>query len=598
MKKFKKNIYHISRKLKILMCLQIILLTVSFMLILFFYWQNTKLQQNNTIYQLNNTLLLHMNSTMEKLNSATRFPVAHIVDRYHDPLLTYLCNPNHGGLTETDFYRIFFNRTSEVSVQFPEVESVLLFDTEGVLLDSKTIYNLYLPTHNYSFSTWYQNCLNYNGKIYILTDSEIDDLGVRKTSQNLYGARVIYDSTSIKPICISLIGIRATDIPVTFEATKKFSDQTFAIFDSSGKLFFGDSNISIDLNSLQHSQKKEYQFVRSENGKQYVYHISYSANANDSYSVIRTPKTPLIVAQIQSVLFVFVSEILIIFLNIIIFNGIIGSINRPLARLINMCNEIGKGNFSIRIPCSQNDELAYLTNSFNSMCSQVQELISEVYVKTLTKKNLELQMLRSQINPHFLYNTLENMRMTSYTQGYTELSEMCLLLSKVLRYGVTNQAELVSVKTELEHLQYYITLLNFCFPRLNTSIYVDEDIMNYHIIKLILQPLVENSVNHAGKETQHPMNIQIWGYAEQNDLLFIVSDDGVGIPHEQLENIRTSLDDENDTVHGIGLKNIHRRIRLYYGDNYGIVINSSPGRGTSVTVRIPNTLPIQEEQHD
>ena len=86
--------------------------------------------------------------------------------------------------------------------------------------------------------------------------------------------------------------------------------------------------------------------------------------------------------------------------------------------------------------------------------------------------------------------------------------------------------------------------------------------------------------------------------AEQSDLLFIVSDDGVGIPHEQLENIRTSLDDENDTVHGIGLKNIHRRIRLYYGDNYGIVINSSPGRGTSVTVRIPNTLPIQEEQHD
>ena len=199
-------------------------------------------------------------------------------------------------------------------------------------------------------------------------------------------------------------------------------------------------------------------------------------------------------------------------------------------------------------------------------------------------------MLRSQINPHFLYNTLENMRMSAYTKGYVELSEMCLLLSKVLRYGVSEQSRLVSVREELEHLKDYTDLLHYCLPGLQVHVFVDEMILDYSIIKVILQPLVENSVNHASKNSRSSIQIQIWGYEENTDLLFTVSDNGDGIEASYLQEIIDALDNENDTSHGIGLKNIHRRIRLYYGEHYGLTIKSSPGRGTSVTVRLPKSL--------
>lgn len=588
----RKNIYRISKKLRILMILEILLLTSAYLLIVASYNQNQKLQQNNSIYNLNHTLLLYTNSALETLDTTTAFPLAHIEDRYQDPLLIYLTKEDHGGISQTDFYRVFLKRTEEISIQFPDVESVILFDMEGNLLDSKIIYNLHLPAGNYSSGSWYQNCLDASGKLYILNNDEISYLGLRNTVQNVYGVRVLYDHLTMKPMCISLICLRAADIPVFFETNKSFEEQNYCLFDSSGREFFGNSDISLDLEDLSVSRKRDYYLERREDDMNYLYHISYSAEAGGSYSVIRTPSHLLLKNRIHSTAWILLCGFVVILLNIMVFVGIIRSINRPLVRLVNMCHEIGKGNFSVRIPCSQDDELSYLTNSLNSMSDQVQQLIDEVYIKDITKHNLELQMLRSQINPHFLYNTLENMRMSAYTQGCTELSDMCLLLSKVLRYGVTNQANLVTVREELEQLKNYTDLLHSCFPQLQISVFADEGIMEYHIIKVIFQPLIENSVNHAVQIPQQPIHIQVWGYEEDNDLIFIISDNGNGIEKQYLEELRESLNDENDTSHGIGLKNIHRRIRLYYGEDYGLVITSSPGKGTSVTMRIPKTNAI------
>lgn len=585
--KKEKKLYRVSIKLRILMAVEFLLLTSAYLLILFFYLQNCRLQQNTSIYNLNHTLLLHANSVLEKLDTASGFPLAHIADRYNDPLLKYLVEKNHGGITQTDFYRFFYNRTNEVFIQFPEVESIILLDKEGNLLDSKTVYNLYLPAGDYSSGAWYENCKKKAGKLYILNEEEVSYLGWRQTSQNLHAARILYDHLTLKPICITLIGIRAADIPITFETDKLFDAQQYAIYDSSCRQFIGNLEAFPGQDALLASRSGDYYQTHREAGITYLYHISYSSKAGGSYSVIRTPYRLLLWEQFRTVFGILVGGLALIILNISIFGGIIGSINRPLAQLVNMCEEIGHGNFSVRIPCSQTDELSYLTNSLNSMSAQVQQLIEEVYIRSLTERDLELQMLRSQINPHFLYNTLENMRMSAYTQGYLELSEMCLLLSKVLRYGVTNQSSLVCVKEELEHLKDYTALLQYCLPQLQISICVDEKLYEDRMIKVIFQPLVENSANHAGKDMRHPVHIQVWGYEEKKDLIFVVSDNGNGMDKHYLEELRLSLDEVENTRYGIGLKNIHRRIRLYYGDQYGLVINSSPGRGTSVTVRIP-----------
>lgn len=587
MKKF-YNFYKVSKKLRLLMVLEILLLTVSFILILFFYMQNYTTQQSNTIYHMNQSLLIQTNSVIEKMDNSLDFPLAHIADRYDDPLLRYLIEHDHGDISETDFYRVFAMRVSEVSIQIPDLESLFLFDTDGNLLNGKIIYNRYIPLKNYSDGRWYQNTIQEAGKIHILRKEEIEYFGLRNTSKNIYGARLLYDYLTLKPICMTLMSIRATDIPVTFETTKEFSEQQYALFDSSGQKLIGNMQSSITKDNLSRSSRGDYHFSRKEDdGNSYLYHVSYSSESGGLYSVIRTPYRLFIRNQLRAVCIFMIAGVLLIVLNIIIFTAIIRSINQPLSRMINMCEEMGKGNFSIRIPCSQTDELSYLMSSLNSMSERIEQLINEVYVKNLTKRDLELQMLRSQINPHFLYNTLENMRMSAYTQGYTDLSEMCFLLSKVLRYGVSEQDKLVTVREELEQLKNYTDLLHYCLPALHIFVFVDDQIMDYSIIKVILQPLVENSVNHASSSPDTTLTIQIWGYADENDIVFTVSDNGDGIEEAYLQELIQSLDAENDTRHGIGLKNIHRRIRLYYGPDYGLTLQSSPGRGTSVTVRIP-----------
>lgn len=571
------------------MVLEVFILIAAYLLILFFYAQNCRLQQDTAIYNLNHMLLLQTNSVLENLDTASSFPLAHMPDRYNDPLLKYLTEKDHANMTQPDIYRVFYYRTGEVFIQFPEVESLVLFDKNGELIDSKSVYNITLPKEDHSEDTWYAKCQKLSGKIYILSEEETLSLGLRSTSQNLHAARVLYDHLTLKPFCITLTGIRAADIPITFNTDKLFDEQLYAIYDSSGHKFIGNMDVPLEQEVLLASRRGDYSFSCRDEGEKYIYHVSYTVESGGSYSIIRTPSRLLIMKQFRTIFGIFLGGLILILLNISIFMGIISSINRPLARLVNMCEEIGRGNFSVRIPCSRTDELSYLTHSLNNMSERVQQLIDEVYVRTLAERDLELQMLRSQINPHFLYNTLENMRMSAYTRGYIELSEMCLLLSKVLRYGVTNQSGLVTIREELEHLQYYTSLLHYCFPRLLVDIFIDKALYDYYMIKVIFQPLVENAVNHAIKEPQNAIHIQVWGYEEKNDLIFMVSDDGHGMEKQYLDDLRASLDDENNTRYGIGLKNIHRRIRLYYGKNYGLVINSAPCKGTSVTVRIPKT---------
>lgn len=585
----KKAFYRVGRKLRALMFVEIALLTLSFLLCMFFFQENKKMEQNNSIFHLNQSLLLYSNSIMENLSTASIFPLFRISYAYEDPLLSYLTEQNHSDSSAYDFQREFSKRTSELGVQFQDIDSVLLFDPKGNLLESRNSSYVNLPYKNYSGQNWYQNTVDLNGKIYFLSNEDASELGMSRLTDILYASRMIQDPYTLAPICITLIGIQNSDISLFFKTQQNFSEQDYALFDASGRQILGTSALSLSFADLEQAQKKNFTLKRKANGQTWMYHISYNSEIIETYVAIRTPYSALQRQRYSLVFPICFAGIIIILLNIWIFSSIIRSINHPLARLVNMCHEIGRGNFSMRIPCSPKDELSYLTNSLNSMSAQVEQLIGEIYIKNLTQKDLELQMLRSQINPHFLYNTLEHMRMSAYTEGYQDLSQMCLLLSKVLRYGISNPSNLVTVREELEYLQVYTSLLSFCFPKLEVIVMVDEKIMDCSIIKVIFQPLVENSVNHVARDLSKSIIIRIWGYEEENDLVFIVSDDGNGMGREQLEQIRGYLDDETASDRGIGLKNIHRRINLYYGKNYGLFIDSSPGRGTSVTIRLPKT---------
>ena len=210
-----------------------------------------------------------------------------------------------------------------------------------------------------------------------------------------------------------------------------------------------------------------------------------------------------------------------------------------------------------------------------------------VYQKTISEKDLNLQMLRSQINPHFLYNTLDSMRMAALNVGYDYLASMCELLAKILRYGVSSPKNLVTVEEEQNHLCEYIALINLRYSNIVIQRNIDPSILQYRMLKLLLQPLVENSVNHGiGDDTENGM-IQIWGFQREDMLVFMVTDNGNGMDEEHLQLLRDYLDGKNNAFKSIGLKNIKKRIQLYYGEKYNLSIDSRPGQGTSVTVTLP-----------
>ena len=174
--------------------------------------------------------------------------------------------------------------------------------------------------------------------------------------------------------------------------------------------------------------------------------------------VISTPDS---VISYMPLVMILVSLLLLLFLIILFVQYTFRGISKPIETLVSACEEIGQGKFSVRVAIPPDVELGYLTSSFNQMAGQVEHLINTVYLKDIAERDLELQMLRNQINPHFLYNTLESMRMAAYTEGAHDISQMCLLLADVLRYGVSSPTELVTLKEEIDHLKEYITLQQY-----------------------------------------------------------------------------------------------------------------------------------------
>ena len=234
------------------------------------------------------------------------------------------------------------------------------------------------------------------------------------------------------------------------------------------------------------------------------------------------------------------------------------------------------------------DEMHSLIVSFNMMSAHIGRLIEEVYKKNLLQAETEMQLIRSQINPHFVYNTLEAIRAAAYARGESDIADMTALLGKTLRYGVTRQSGEVTVEQELFHLKDYIALqMTHLSRRLDVYVNVDAHLYPCRMIPLVLQPLVENAIYHGLPEHEQNVTIRILGYEEAGNMVFTVSDDGPGIPEDRLRSLQAYIRGENDDFTSIGLRNTHRRLVLNYGAAYGLSIRSLAGHGTVVTVRMP-----------
>ncbi|WP_020618944.1 sensor histidine kinase [Paenibacillus daejeonensis] len=239
----------------------------------------------------------------------------------------------------------------------------------------------------------------------------------------------------------------------------------------------------------------------------------------------------------------------------------------------------------IRLPKSM-DELHEISDGFNTMCDDLQNYINKVYISELRQRKAEMSALQAQINPHYLYNTLEAIRLRAISTGAEEAAEMIFILSKLFRNAVDKET-ITTINEELENIRLYLELFHIRFgDRLRISFEIDEETLDYGIMRHTLQPILENYVIHGFDGSLSDNQIWIKTIKLEKLIRIEIEDNGSGIPEEKLDHILNQLQTPEQDTDSIGLKNVNERIRLAMGSNYGIHIQSKASKGTKVVITL------------
>lgn len=270
------------------------------------------------------------------------------------------------------------------------------------------------------------------------------------------------------------------------------------------------------------------------------------------------------------------------------------SITLPIQRLCDSMERVQEGDFSVSdIVVDSENEIGSLTKSFNVMTQRIHELMAQNIREQEAKRKSELKALQSQINPHFLYNTLDSIIWMAEGKKYEDVVLMTASLARLLRQSISNEDETVLIGQEIQYVKSYLTIQKMRYKdKLEFEINVDPSINSVHIVKLVLQPIVENAIYHGLKYKESKGMLTVNGYQKDENAVIEIADDGVGMDAETLNRI-FEKHKVNYRSNGVGVYNVQRRLSMYYGKEYGLSYKSEKGKGTTVTV----VIPIEQEEH-
>lgn len=326
--------------------------------------------------------------------------------------------------------------------------------------------------------------------------------------------------------------------------------------------------------------KKEY---RKKDGS-YTF-LTESLEETGWKAVLYTP-TAMIVSFTQPLILISVVALMLCSLAMVLLLMITSKlIVSRLTGLICAIDDVRKGNMDTFIEeNTDKDEIGVLIRSFREMMERLRFLIHEVYESRITQKKLEMRALQAQINPHFLYNSLSLINWKALEADQEEISKITLALSAFYRTSLNKGRNILKIRDELNNMSSYMEIQLIMHDyEFDFEVEAEEEIMEYETLNLILQPLVENAIDHGIdlKTNGERGRIKIRGWKEQEEIYLSVEDNGVGMEEEKLRNLVTTKSK------GYGVRNIDERIKLYYGEEYGIYAESRVGAGTKVTVRFP-----------
>lgn len=347
---------------------------------------------------------------------------------------------------------------------------------------------------------------------------------------------------------------------------------------------------------LQEVMESNVSSILTEDGK--LYTISHSEVTD--WTVVGVSDVAELMAGTDAARLIYVIVALVLFFIALVLAYLLSSeITRPIKSLEHSMKEVERGNFDqVKLENQENNEIGSLTRSFQIMTGEIQNLMRQSEQEQRAKRKYELKVLQSQISPHFLYNTLDSIIWMAEWGKNKEVVTMTSSLAKLLRRTISNEQELVTIREEIDCTEAYLTIQKMRYKdKLEYSIAVEPEVEQEKIVKLLLQPLVENAIYHGIKYKEGKGNIEIRGYRKDGLIRLEVEDDGNGMDADTLSHIFEKH--VRDTrSNGVGVSNVNERIRLFYGAEYGLQYESEPGKGTRAILVIPAGKDVAAVEND
>lgn len=279
--------------------------------------------------------------------------------------------------------------------------------------------------------------------------------------------------------------------------------------------------------------------------------------------------------------------IIFIFISVLASFAISSALTSPIKELNSKFKAIEKGDLSVSINFKSRDEMGELGNSFNTMVKKLKSLINSIVEEQKRKSDMEFQILQAQINPHFLYNTLDSIKWLAVIQNVNNIADMSTALINLLKYNISKDSVIVSLSQELESINNYIIIQKYRYGDIFDVVFdIADETNECQVLRFIIQPIVENSIIHGFENTESKGLIQITSRIVEDNLVIQVIDNGTGICSENLNKLPQSINYKKK-FSGIGIHNVQERIKVYFGEKYGMSFESELGSGTKVSVILP-----------
>ena len=489
-------------------------------------------------------------------------------------------------------YEMSSQAFSDTLLSRQDISSIMIFGRKKLLLN-KSIYSYRNVVMDYSGLDWYKKALENPDDMIITGPNAHAFLDTDDQCISLSREIQSYEDGTFRGVI--LINLNRNKIAEICESFQENTDSLFGILNEGGEVVYqkGDSDDSPfqkeELKDLREAIRTNTKssFRVNVDGKEYL--ITKRIMDNTGWCLVNmVPYSQILSDLWRTTLIMALAIVGILVITLIGLDQILTNVIKPLKKLESHMKKVNLENLNEKVVIDTDDEISHLAGKFNSMLERIENLKEQVVEEQEDKRKYELQALQAQINPHFLYNTLDSIIWMAETQD-TNIVPMTEALAKLFRISLNKGNEEILLKKELEHVKNYLIIQSMRYAdKFTYDIQTEGHVENCHVIKLIIQPIVENCIYHGIKKKRGSGHISIRAFQQEKNLIIKVSDDGCGMTEEIRSKILSDeIEPENISGSGIGVRNVNERIQLRFGKEYGIFYESEEGKGTTVTYVLP-----------